>query len=156
MEASSRLQTVDIQVISLLVHHWPVVLTVAIAAVIVMVMKGPADAADAYPVEDAETPEFGDPPNFVFRDCSRQRNLDANGRAQARRLRARLRAVGVTNASVFSSGWCRARNRPPTEPWASAVPAVAEFPFSTGRTIGNAFWTACGSFSPSCPSAARR
>jgi len=39
------------------VLHWTVVLTVAIAAFIVMVMKGPAYVADAYPVEDSEAPD---------------------------------------------------------------------------------------------------
>ncbi len=56
----------------------------------------------------AHAPGFGDPPNFVIGDCSTQRNLDASGRAQARRLGTRLRAVGLTNARVFSSQWCRA------------------------------------------------
>ncbi len=57
----------------------------------------------------AHAPGFGDPPNFVIGDCSTQRNLDASGRAQARELGARLRAVGLTNARVFASQWCRAR-----------------------------------------------
>ena len=56
----------------------------------------------------AHAPGFGDPPNFVIGDCSTQRNLDASGRAQARKLGARLRAAGLSNARVFSSQWCRA------------------------------------------------
>ena len=56
----------------------------------------------------ARAPGFGDPPNFVIGDCSTQRNLDASGRAQARQLGTRLRAVGLTNGRVFSSQWCRA------------------------------------------------
>lgn len=60
VEASTRLQTVDILAISILVLHWTLVLTMAIAAFIVMVMKGPAYVADAYPVEDAETPDAPD------------------------------------------------------------------------------------------------
>ncbi|WP_248595331.1 histidine phosphatase family protein [Candidatus Accumulibacter phosphatis] len=56
----------------------------------------------------ANAPGYGDPPNFVIGDCSTQRNLDASGRAQARQLGARLRAVGLTNARIFSSQWCRA------------------------------------------------
>ncbi|MEZ5626313.1 hypothetical protein [Denitromonas sp.] len=47
---------VDIYVASVMVLHWTVVLTVAIAAAIVWVMKGPAYVADAYPVSDAERP----------------------------------------------------------------------------------------------------
>ena len=47
--------TTDIYVISLIILHWTVVFTVAIAAFIVMMMKGPAYVADAYPLEEAET-----------------------------------------------------------------------------------------------------
>lgn len=47
---------VDIAVVSLLILHWTVVLTVAIAAFIVLVMKGPAFVADAYPLDEADTP----------------------------------------------------------------------------------------------------
>ena len=57
VEASTHLQMVDILSLSIVVLHWTVVLTVAIAAFIVMVMKGPAYVADAYPVEDSETPD---------------------------------------------------------------------------------------------------
>jgi len=55
--ASSLLQMVDILAISILVLHWTAVLTIAIAAFIVMIMKGPAYVADAYPVEDSESPD---------------------------------------------------------------------------------------------------
>ena len=58
--ASARLQTVDILAMSILVLHWTLVLTMAIAAFIVIVMKGPAYVADAYPVEDSETPDVPD------------------------------------------------------------------------------------------------
>lgn len=47
--------SMDIYVISLIVLHWTVVLTVGIGAFIVMVMKGPAYVADAYPMQDADT-----------------------------------------------------------------------------------------------------
>lgn len=56
----------------------------------------------------AHAPGFGDPPDFVIGDCSTQRNLDASGRDQARRLGARLRVAGLSNARVLSSQWCRA------------------------------------------------
>jgi hypothetical protein len=49
--------TVDILVVALIFVHWSIVLTVAIGAFIVMVMKGPAYVADAYPLEDAEAPD---------------------------------------------------------------------------------------------------
>ena len=52
----TRITSLHIGVVSLLILHWTVVLTVAIGAFIVMVMKGPAYVADAYPLEDADTP----------------------------------------------------------------------------------------------------
>lgn len=55
--AGTLLTTVDIYVVSLVVLHWTVVFTVAIAAFIVMVMKGPAYVADAYPLDDADAPQ---------------------------------------------------------------------------------------------------
>jgi hypothetical protein len=52
---SPLIMSTDIYVISLLVLHWTVILTIAIAAFIIMVMKGPAYVADAYPLIEAET-----------------------------------------------------------------------------------------------------
>lgn len=54
--SATQISTVDIYAISLLVVHWTIVLTVAIAALIVLVMKGPAYIADAYPLEDSDRP----------------------------------------------------------------------------------------------------
>ena len=45
---------VDIYVISLIILHWTVLLTVAIYAFIVLAMKGPAYVADPYPMNDAD------------------------------------------------------------------------------------------------------
>ena len=45
----------DIYAISLVILHWTIVLTVGIAAFIIMVMKGPAYVADAYPLPEAES-----------------------------------------------------------------------------------------------------
>jgi hypothetical protein len=55
-EMATRITTVDIYLISLVILHWTVVFTVAIGAFIVMVMKGPAYVADAYPLSDADHP----------------------------------------------------------------------------------------------------
>ena len=49
--------TTDIYVISLVILHWTVVFTVGIAAFIIMIMKGPAYVADAYPLPEAEVPD---------------------------------------------------------------------------------------------------
>ena len=54
---SNLITTVDIYAISFIALHCTVVVTVAIAAFIVMVMKGPAYVADAYPLEESETPD---------------------------------------------------------------------------------------------------
>lgn len=51
------IMTTDIYVASLIVLHWTAIFTVAIAAFIIMVMKGPAYVADAYPLVEAETLE---------------------------------------------------------------------------------------------------
>ena len=58
---TSTAMTVDILVVALIRLHWNIVLTVAIGAFIVMVMKGPAYVADAYPLEDAEAPYMNAP-----------------------------------------------------------------------------------------------
>lgn len=58
-------------------------------------------------IRHAYAPGIGDPPQFRIGDCSTQRNLDAQGREEARTAGAALRAAGITNARVLSSEWCR-------------------------------------------------
>jgi len=59
-------------------------------------------------VRHAETtPGVGDPPGFKLEDCATQRNLSADGRAQARRMGAELSRRGVPIGEVLSSPWCR-------------------------------------------------
>jgi broad specificity phosphatase PhoE len=53
------------------------------------------------------TSGFGDPPGFKLEDCATQRNLDGEGRAQARKMGAGFRSKGVPIAAVISSPWCR-------------------------------------------------
>jgi broad specificity phosphatase PhoE len=53
------------------------------------------------------TPGVGDPPGFKLEDCASQRNLSAEGRAQAQRMGAELRRRSVPIAEVLSSPWCR-------------------------------------------------
>ena len=52
-------------------------------------------------------PGVGDPPGFRPGDCATQRNLSADGRAQARAIGERLASRGVAVAAVLSSRWCR-------------------------------------------------
>ena len=58
-------------------------------------------------IRHADAPGTGDPPNFVLEECSTQRNLSGEGRAQAARLGKAFRANGVSVTQVLSSGWCR-------------------------------------------------
>lgn len=48
---AAALSTLDYWALGLLFLHWNLVLTVAIGAFIVMVMKGPAYVADPYPMD---------------------------------------------------------------------------------------------------------
>lgn len=52
-------------------------------------------------------PGVGDPPGFALEDCSTQRNLSEEGRAEARRLGELLRREKVPVERVVSSLWCR-------------------------------------------------
>jgi phosphohistidine phosphatase SixA len=58
----------------------------------------------------ANAPGVGDPAAFPIGDCGTQRNLDAAGRAQSRRIGVRLREQGVTVGKVLASQWCRTRD----------------------------------------------
>jgi phosphohistidine phosphatase SixA len=58
----------------------------------------------------ALAPGTGDPAAFSLEECGTQRNLDARGRAQARRTGAALREAGVSFDAVWTSQWCRSRD----------------------------------------------
>jgi hypothetical protein len=64
-ETSKLITTIDIYAFGLLSVLWTALFTVGLGAFIVMVMKGPAYVADAYPLSDAEQPksdtEFSNP-----------------------------------------------------------------------------------------------
>ncbi len=55
----------------------------------------------------ALAPGTFDPPGFKLGDCSTQRNLDGEGREQARRIGQWFAARGLKPAQVRSSPWCR-------------------------------------------------
>jgi phosphohistidine phosphatase SixA len=57
----------------------------------------------------ATAPGVGDPPQFRLGDCTTQRNLSEEGRAEARRLGEQFRARGIQVGAVLSSQWCRTR-----------------------------------------------
>lgn len=57
----------------------------------------------------ANAPGVGDPVGMTLDDCATQRNLDEQGRAQAKALGERLRAAGISEVPVYTSQWCRCR-----------------------------------------------
>lgn len=69
----------------------------------------------------ANAPGGGDPPGLRLGDCATQRNLDAAGRDQARRIGVAFSQRGIAVGAVLSSQWCRTR-----ETAALAFPGRAE------------------------------
>ncbi|MGS2743704.1 histidine phosphatase family protein [Halomonas sp. LS-001] len=56
----------------------------------------------------ALAPGVGDPDNFVRGDCTTQRNLSAQGRAQASAIGDAFRQRNIPIDTIYSSHWCRA------------------------------------------------
>ena len=94
------------------------ILGLAVVAVFVAGVTAGARASDEIAVKLAEpghiaimrhalAPGTSDPANFDLDDCSTQRNLSEAGRRQSRRTGDFLRSVGVNEARVLSSQWCR-------------------------------------------------
>ena len=52
-------------------------------------------------------PGIGDPAHFKLGDCSTQRNLSDQGRADAKRIGAAFRHNQIPVSEVWSSRWCR-------------------------------------------------
>jgi hypothetical protein len=55
----------------------------------------------------ALAPGGGDPQGMRLGDCATQRNLSAEGRAQAARIGQAFRERGIAVGAVLASGWCR-------------------------------------------------
>jgi hypothetical protein len=53
---SKFITTIDIYALGLLTVLWTALFTIGVGALTVMIMKGPAYVADAYPLEDADKP----------------------------------------------------------------------------------------------------
>lgn len=75
----------------------------------------------------ALAPGSFDPPGMRLDDCRTQRNLNDEGRAQARRIGEWFRQHGLVPAQVRTSPWCRCRD-------------TAQLAFGDART-----WPALGS-----------
>lgn len=56
----------------------------------------------------ALAPGTGDPAGMRIGDCTTQRNLNAEGRAQARAVGEAFRQRGIAVGGVLASQWCRA------------------------------------------------
>jgi phosphohistidine phosphatase SixA len=56
----------------------------------------------------ALAPGTGDPDSFKLGDCSTQRNLNEEGRAQAVAIGKSLDEAGIAVTRVLTSQWCRA------------------------------------------------
>ena len=58
-------------------------------------------------IRHALAPGYSDPNNFDVKDCKTQRNLNDKGRYQSKRIGDFFRSNGISNATVYSSQWCR-------------------------------------------------
>lgn len=58
-------------------------------------------------IRHALAPGTFDPPGFRLDNCSTQRNLSAEGRAQATRIGDLFRTNGISTTRLYSSQWCR-------------------------------------------------
>ena len=90
-------------------------------------------------------PGVGDPPGFRLDDCATQRNLSADGRAQAERLGATLREAGVAIGPVLSSRWCRCVDTARlafgrVEPWPTLDSFFADRSGAEARTAALRAW----------------
>jgi len=55
----------------------------------------------------ALAPGYGDPSEFDISDCKTQRNLNEEGRDQARSIGIKLKMKGSLFNEIYSSEWCR-------------------------------------------------
>jgi len=70
-------------------------------------LQQPSDALYVVLLRHALAPGTGDPANFQLDDCSTQRNLNDEGREQARQIGQAFRDRNVEVQQVLSSQWCR-------------------------------------------------
>ncbi|MBK1838754.1 histidine phosphatase family protein [Azospirillum sp. YIM B02556] len=88
-----------------------VLMALSAAALLAIPVAKPAAALETAGLvvlmRHAEAPGTGDPPGFKLDDCSTQRLLSDDGRAQAGRIGERMRQLGIGEARVLSSQWCR-------------------------------------------------
>ena len=94
-------------------------LTTFVAVLGMLFISAPAHAAEPWSelrnesglvvlMRHAIAPGGGDPAGFRLGDCESQRQLSAEGRAQARAIGREFRAKQIPIAGIRSSRWCRA------------------------------------------------
>ena len=96
----------------------PVVFRAAVLGLLGAAFHAPASAQDSWTSVTSGTvvlfrhalaPGGGDPAGFKLEDCSTQRNLSPEGRAQAQSMGAEFKHRRITVSAVWSSQWCRTR-----------------------------------------------
>ena len=60
-------------------------------------------------IRHAYAPGVGDPENFNIKDCSTQRNLDTNGKKQAKKIGNYFVNNKIPIYKIISSEWCRCK-----------------------------------------------
>ena len=90
-----------------------------LAAISCALFTSPSLAADAWTelakpgaivlFRHATAPGVGDPPGFKLDDCATQRNLNEQGRTEARKIGDQFRARNIQVGAVLNSQWCRTR-----------------------------------------------
>jgi phosphohistidine phosphatase SixA len=60
-------------------------------------------------IRHAYAPGVGDPENFNIKDCSTQRNLDTNGKEQAKKIGNYFTKNKIPIYKIISSEWCRCK-----------------------------------------------
>ncbi len=86
----------------------------------------------------AYAPGGGDPANFDVNDCSTQRNLNDQGRQQARDIGRQLTELGILPTNVWSSQWCRSFETAELMNVGEVKPLVALNSFFQNRAAGPA------------------
>lgn len=85
----------------------------------------------------ALAPGIGDPVGFQLQDCQTQRNLNAQGRSQARAWGAKLQQQHSGQVQVYSSQWCRCLDTARLLNLGEVTPLAALNSFFAGRGDGD-------------------
>lgn len=90
-----------------LVVVWTLLCSGFAVAQVITLEEALATRGSAILIRHAIAPGFGDPDAFRIDDCSTQRNLSAEGRAQSKAIGRAFKQAGFRAALVLSSPWCR-------------------------------------------------